>query len=106
MGGNIKEFQDSHRSRAKISFLFLERGLDILFYIYNEATVVSAGLVDAKLQMVAPGYLLNITLFVLTSPEVSKEHFYRIFSYLAWGDFLSLPYKTAWLGISKSIVTN
>lgn len=55
--------------------------------------MVSAGMMNVQLQIVPTGYLLNITQFIETSSKVSKERIYRIFNYLAWGDFCSLLYK-------------
>lgn len=61
---NVKELRDSHRPGTKILSPFLERGLDILFCIYNEATVLSVGMVNAKVQRAAPAYPLSITQLV------------------------------------------
>lgn len=45
-GVHIKGFQDSQRPRPKYFLSFRNRL--ILFYIFNEATVVSAGMMNVK----------------------------------------------------------
>jgi len=61
-GEVLKNFKIVTDQKQKYLPYFLERDLDISFYVCNEATV-STGMINVKLQIVATGYLLNITQF-------------------------------------------
>lgn len=57
-GVHIKGFQDRGQDQNIFS---LFRNRLILFYVFYEATVVSAGMMNVKLQIAASSYLLDIT---------------------------------------------
>lgn len=63
MGGGFVSKSFKIEAKTKIFSLFLKKRL-ILFYIYNEDTVLSARMTNVKLQIAASSYLLNIIQFV------------------------------------------
>lgn len=75
----------------------------ILFYIYNGAIVVSAGMMNVKLQIAASSYLLNISLY---------KPLQRFQKNIAIGSSIIFLRKTffsvlsAWLSILKATVTS
>lgn len=111
VGEDIKEFQGSHRWRAKISSLFFEKCLVLCFFFFFFILLIHWSYCgknrDDKCLGIDSNYWLSFkyhSIYINLSKSCFEEHFHRNFYCLNWGEFHVLPYKLAGQ-IFKAILT-